>query len=449
MKSAGSRWPAILPGNRNSEVWSAYLELVRGERKNREFWVGQEEQLIDMLQHCSKNVPYYRERWNPGQAVGREALKHFPILSRRELAENLGQLIADKLPAGHSILGSRYTSGSTGTPVEVKTTNVTALWHLAMNLRILDWAETDTELPQAGIRFHEPHIAKELGNGLRMPVFEPAFGGFLRMAPGHIMDVHTDPALQMKWLREVRPDYLTSYPSNLIALVHQNQKDPLRLRGVTSMSEALSEQEEDAIVESFGCYVVNVYSSHEVGMIASPCRQLYPGRLHVYEENVLLEIVDDNGKACKTGEYGRVLLTTLHNYATPLIRYDIGDMAAWSASLNCGCGRPHRMIERPLGKRHPLFTLPNGTKKSSIGLAAAMRRLGGARQFRITQKTPTRVLVECLPMQSWNEQWKVSVEALMREFLESNEVSVLVATYADRLPLTMSGKSPHLVTEVA
>ena len=450
MTSAGSRWPAILPGNRHSDIWTAYLELVRCERLREDaFWAGQDEQLIELMQHCSNNVPFYRDRWNRGELFGVDELKEFPILTRSELAQNLDQLLADRLPAGHQLMGSRYTSGSTGTPVEVKTTNMTALWHSAMYLRSLEWGGLESDRSMAEIRFYEPHVAKELQRGLMVHYIVPGFAGFLKMGGGAVMDVHVSPVLQMEWLRGVRPDYLVSYPSNLAALVHQNNKaeKKLAIKRVVSMSEELTEEEQQAIEHSFGCRVVNVYSSHEAGYIASPCEE-NSSLLHVYEENVVLEIVDDDGKPCPPGQYGRVLLTTLHNYATPLVRYDIGDRAAWYHA-KCSCGRPHRLIERPAGKRHPLFTLPNGTKKNSIGLAAGLRRIGGLRQFRVTQKSPTRVLLEYVPIDNeWNGTRSLEAAELIEEFFESREMVSVFSAYSERLPLAMNGKSPHLVTEV-
>lgn len=451
--SPGSRWPEVLPGTRQSDIWSAYLELVRCERQHPRN--GQEAQLIDMLQHCANNVPYYRDRWQHGTPWGLHQLQQLPILTRDELARNLDLLTADKLPSGHMIIGSAFTSGSTGTPVEIKRTNVTTLWHNAMYLRCLEWAGFNPELSMAAIRYYEPKIAKELQRGLQQPYFESAFAGFLKMGVGYVMDVHVDPILQMKWLREVKSDYLVSYPSNLMALVHQNIDQQLSLKGVLSVSEELHEEEQAEIGKSFSCTVVNSYSSHEVGYIATPCERTYQalkGCLHVYEENVVLEIVDEQGKRCPPGEYGRVLLTTLHNYATPLVRYDIGDRAAWYPHGQCDCGRPHRLIERPQGKRHPLFTLPSGAKKNSMGIAAGLRRIGGMRQFRVTQKTPTRVLVEFVPVigsDGWNADRHEAAQALLREFFESQElVQSHFSSYNERVPLLMSGKSPHLVTEV-
>ena len=55
-------------------------------------------------------------------------------------------------------------------------------------------------------------------------------------------------------------------------------------------------------------------------------------------ENLIVEIVDDKGAPCASGEIGRVIVTDLHNFATPLMRYDIGDYAEVAAPCLCGGG---------------------------------------------------------------------------------------------------------------
>jgi phenylacetate-coenzyme A ligase PaaK-like adenylate-forming protein len=68
----------------------------------------------------------------------------------------------------------------------------------------------------------------------------------------------------------------------------------------------------------------------------------------VQSESVLLEIVDDAGRACAPGRAGRVVVTSLHNFATPLIRYELGDLAEFGAP--CACGRSLPVISRVLGR---------------------------------------------------------------------------------------------------
>lgn len=446
LTSPGSRWPALLPGNRHSEIWAAYLELLRSERLTyTELRKNQEEQLIEVLRHCKNYVPYYRDRWKDGMPVGIDALEQYPILSRRDLASNFDLLAANRLPPGQSAFGESFTSGSTGEPVRVRTTNMTELWLRTLYLRELEWGRFDTTKTFAAIRYYHPKVARELAGGIKMPTLDARFG-FLKTSPAYIMDVHTDPAIQLEWLAQVKADYLVSYPSNLLALSHLNNQraEPVRFFRIRSLSEELTADDARAIQMSFHSFVTNSYSSYESGPIATTCTK---GMMHVHEENVHIEIVDDQGRPRGCAQEGRVLVTTLQNFAMPLVRYDIGDRASWA--IGCDCGLPHRVMYWPQGKRHPLFTLPDGLQqKNSIGIAAAVRRIGGVVQFRVTQKAPNRILFELVPGPDWGADKQADNRQFLTEFLESSDIQVHFVEYPTRLPLRDGGKSPHLVTEV-
>ena len=89
-----------------------------------------------------------------------------------------------------------------------------------------------------------------------------------------------------------------------------------------------------------------MYTCQEAGYLALQCPD-YP-HFHVQSENVLLEVVDDVGQPCGPGEVGRVLITSLNNFATPLIRYELGDYAEVGAPCPCGRGLP--VLKRIMGR---------------------------------------------------------------------------------------------------
>ena len=78
-------------------------------------------------------------------------------------------------------------------------------------------------------------------------------------------------------------------------------------------------------------------------------------------ENALVEVVDDAGRPCAPGEVGRVLVTSLNNFATPLIRYELGDYAEVGEPCSCGRGLP--VLKRVMGRYRNLLTLPDGTRR--------------------------------------------------------------------------------------
>lgn len=439
---------ASVPAGRPASVWHAYLELCRTERMSREEIVrGTWKQLTEVLKHATAFVPHYADAF-AGLRPGVHELKDYPILSRQELAENRERLLARRLPAGQILMGENHTAGSTGVPVTVAKTNLTQLWHDAMFLRQLHWGELDPQKRFAAIRYYPPEVARELQNGLRVPYLHPAFAEVIKSEPAFVMDIHVDPEKQFEWLLQIKPDYLLSFPSNLAALaqISRAKGKQLVLECVLSISETLTEEVQEAIASTFDCDVINCYSSNEVGYIAAPCRR-NGAHLHVFSENVIVEIVDPETHAplaIGDGE-GKVLITTLQNFAQPLIRYDIGDRATKAA--DCQCGRNLPFILRPSGKALPLFKLRDGTRKNSMALAVMMRKVGGTLQWRITQKSALGLLVEVVPGAKWGPERRMEIEQHLVEFMGA-PVTVHFAEYPHRLPLNLGGKSTALVTEI-
>jgi phenylacetate-coenzyme A ligase PaaK-like adenylate-forming protein len=88
--------------------------------------------------------------------------------------------------------------------------------------------------------------------------------------------------------------------------------------------------------KAFGVPVHDMYSMTEAGPIAGSCVE---GVYHVFSP-CLVEIVDDDGNAVAPGEVGRLLVTTLENKLTPLLRYETGDFAR-AAVDRCPCSLEH------------------------------------------------------------------------------------------------------------
>jgi len=161
--------------------------------------------------------------------------------------------------------------------------------------------------------------------------------------------------------------------------------------------------------------VVDTYSSQEVGYIALQCPTCE--RYHVQAENVFVEILREDGTSCSHGEVGRVVVTTLHNYATPLIRYAIGDYAEVGEPCSCGRGLP--VLNRILGRQRNMLVLPHGDQRWPVFDIDLRNReprfLSVVRQMQVVQRTLDQIDVSLVTARRLDN----AEESSLRQHIES------------------------------
>lgn len=443
----GCRWPPV-PDSPSSQVWIAYLHLDRSQwLPAAELQQLQFQQLRELLAHCQAHVPYYRQLFatagiTADSVRSMDDLRRIPVLPRRTYQERHDGFLAEQLPAGTVATGDMVTSGSSGTPTRVFQTNVVNLWWLAFYLRDLEWCAVDPTGSIAVIR-SVPRTPETLA-GKSFPVWQPALQTLIKTGPAHVMSIHQDHQRQLEWLRQVNPEYLLSYPSNLdvLAGLLRGERAFPRLRAIQAISDTLTDEARARIETGFGVPVKNTYTCAEAGYLASPCPA---GQgLHVHAENVILEVLDDAGQPCAAHEAGRVFLTTLHNFRAPLVRYELGDEVTLGAD-RCPCGRGLPLLAAVQGKNSPMFHLAGGRQKSSVTAALLLRKLGGHWQHQLIQKAVDHVVVRL----AVNPEWTAAHAALLtQQFQEFFEAPIRIdLEIHHRLPLPASGKFQNMVVE--
>jgi phenylacetate-CoA ligase len=156
------------------------------------------------------------------------------------------------------------------------------------------------------------------------------------------------------------PSHLVGFGAVLEALARHCLAHDIRvpsIRSVYSQGEVLSASARAACRDAWCVEVIDNYSSVEAGYIATQCPE--QPHLHVHAESAIVEILRPDGTHCTPGETGSVVVTPLHNFAMPLIRYALGDRAEVGAP--CSCGRTLPVITRVLGRERPrMLKLPGG-----------------------------------------------------------------------------------------
>ena len=400
----GISWPAI------PKIGSAGLQALLWQLEESQWWPldklrqKQFEQLGLLLSHACRSVPFYRNRlalmgYVPGTMLDAEFWAQIPVLHREEIQTAAEALVSEALPKSHGRTRDIFTSGSTGKPVHAVLSKVRDLVWKAITVRDAIWHGRDLKAKLAVIRSSTKGFAPYPG-GVRLSRSK-ATARLFETQPIVGLNVNTTAAEQAEWLQREDPDYLLTFPSIAQRLADHCLAMGIRfprLREIETITERLSQHTRDSCLAAFGVPVVDMYSSREAGYLALQCPEYE--HYHVQSEATLVEILDQQGRPCKPGEVGRVVVTPLHNFAMPLIRYDIGDCA--EVGKPCPCGRELPVITRILGRRQDKVHLPTGEERWSLLSSGSIKKLlacAPIREYQMVQKAideiEMRLVVEC------------------------------------------------------
>lgn len=384
---SGIVWPAIAADP------AALLLAVMQQFEESQWWSpqtlldAQQAQLDLLFRHASMSVPFQTERlraagYVPGATSAIDVLHRLPTITRRDLQTHFDAMVSRQPIESHGTGRDQYTSGSTGTPVKVRTNDLKQVYWHAVTLRDHLWHQRNLDGKFAAIR-----IAGEEGTHAS---WGSSAGMVFGTGPGVQLGVHADLDTQCRWLVIERPDYLLSYPSNLEALARHATAfgfDLSFLSHILTFGEALGDELRDELRSAWGAEVTDMYSAQEIGYIALQC----PDTLsyHVQAECVLVELLDDDDQPCAPGESGRVVITDLHNFAMPLLRYEIGDYATVGAPCRCGRGLP--ALESIVGRVRNMLVLPDGRRRFPRIGAKPLASIASIRQYQFVQVAPTHI----------------------------------------------------------
>ncbi len=410
------------------------------------------EQIKLLLDHALRTVPYYKQLFAehgltvPAQP-DMEFLRKIPVLTRPRIQQAGATLQSTQLPAHHGPITVARTSGSTGQPVEIHRTTMTALFQQVFVLRDHVWHQRDFLQKFGAIRWYK----RSAGNAVQ-DARPQGWGGVVSMIAesGPAVRLHVSVPLQqqIQWLLDEQPYYLLSFPSNLAALATHCLQHSVELPGIhelRTVGETLTLEQRELYSRAWHINTVDVYSCEEVGYLALQCSQ--HTHYHVQSENVLLEIVDEHDQPCAPGQIGRVLVTSLNNYATPLIRYEVGDMATFGPP--CDCGRGLAVITQVFGRKRNRLIMPDGRSEFPyLGEHGGIKGLTGleVHAFQCVQHTTDEVEFKLVLDRPFSEEETQKVTQLMQNNL--GHPFRIRFSYHESLPKGPTGKFEEFVSLV-
>jgi len=404
----------------------------------------QDERVQAIIKHAWTFVPYYRRLMKernlaPSDIKNVSDLWKLPILTRDVVRRYHRALISERSSRWTLIHG--HTSGTTGSPLQFVWDRHTCIVNNALDWRQKHWA---------GLKYGDP-FAVLLG---RMIVpQETNKTPFWRMNYLHnqlwLSSFHMNSdnlPHYIKKLTEFRPIALEGYPSTIYILARylESRGEKFPLRAVLTSSEPLLPSHRELMESVFECKVFDFYSLAERVIFATECDH-HTGH-HLNLEYGITEVVDENNLPCSPGKLGRLVCTSLHNYAMPFIRYQTSDITALKKEA-CSCGRVFPLLESIVTKDEDIIVAPDGRLISPSVITHIFKPLHHVVESQVIQEDIQNIRVNLVTDERYNHE---DTRHLIQGFRErvGNEVRVRVE-FVDKIQRTSAGKCRWVISKVA
>ena len=353
----------------------------------------QVQRLCSLLLHAQQHVPYYRDLFartgfEPAAVTSLADLQRLPFLGKAEIRAN-----PDALKADNAVGLARFnTGGSSGEPLIFFIGNQRVSHDVAAKWRATRWWDVDIGDPEivvwgSPIELTAQDRVRALRDTLLRTELLPAFEMSAAKLDGFVARI-----------RERRPKMLFGYPSALSHIARHAEKrglrmDELGIKVAFCTSEKLYDDQREAIERIFGCAVANGYGSRDAGFIAHQCPS---GGMHLTAEDIIVEIVDADGRVLPAGDAGEIVVTHLATGDFPFIRYRTGDVAVMDTAA-CACGRGLPMLKEIQGRATDFVVARDGTVMHGLALIYILRDLPQVAGFKIMQESLDLTRVQVVP----------------------------------------------------
>ena len=407
----------------------------------------QRDKLRTLLTHANQHVPYYRELFekigfDPRDLQSRSDMEAIPVLTKDIIRERYDDLVA---PAYRGLNLKKGTSGSTGTPLKFEYSHESYAWREAMRIRGYRWAGYRLGSPTF-YYWAQVHALPEGAKGMK-----------IRLDRALKRETFIDSMKQDEASMRAAVDLLRRSNPTTIVCYTQSCAQWARFildRGLRDWddipvicgAEAVLPADRAAIAKAFGPEIFETYGSRETMLMAAEC-PAHDG-MHLSEENLLLEIVR-NGKPLPEGETGEVVVTDLHNFGMPFIRYANGDMASMDpprAARLCACGRGLRKLERVDGRRADTLHDAQGTPIPGIVFHVLFSdsRQEVIKQFQAVQHKSGDITFRAVRGQDWNEEAFAKIMDRFRQYLRGVPLKIELC---ESIPAAANGKRKTILVE--
>jgi phenylacetate-CoA ligase len=400
----------------------------------------QNEKLKRLIQFAYNNIPYYSRIFNskgikPCDIKSLNDLETLPVLTKDIIRKNFHDLIYNKRKRD---IQKRKTGGTTGEPLVYYSDTDSWSLHWALKYRAWEWAGYKTGMPLGLI-----------GGASIIPDKTPSFkrkvwnylNGFYPLPASHL-----SPDMMYAYastIKHNRIQYLRGYPSSIshFAQFCIDNSIKLDIKGVIVTAEVLRDDYKESIKRAFNPILIDTYGCADGGGNANTCR--YDSGFHISIEASIWEVCDVNGNRVPEGELGELTLTSLTNYAMPMIRYQPGDLIENSfdyAPCPCGCTLPR--IKKIYGRSTDILTFSNNRSLGGPAITLLFRDFP-ILNYQLVQNAHNSLDINIVPKPEFNENDSSRIKKIMEHHCGLG-VNVNISI-TDSILLPPSGKHRFII----
>jgi phenylacetate-CoA ligase len=393
--------------------------------------------LHELITYCFSYSPYYRDLWTSQGLSLRDLrslsdIQKWPVTSREAMRDHADEIASTA--QGVKVV-SKSTGGSSGVPLRFVIEREADDRRMAAAHRGYAWAGAAPGTRQT----HLWGVA--LGNTSRLHRWKEYLHARYLYRREMLNSFDLSDESIPKFLGRIHrfgPDVLVAYTNPLYLFARTIEQRGLRAyrpKALIVGAEKLHDFQRELIERVFSAPVFETYGAREFTLIGAECEH-HTG-LHLTMENLLVEVVDDDGVPTPAGEEGNVVITDLFNVAMPFIRYQIGDRAI-SGFGSCACGRGLPLLKKVVGRQLDMLITADGRHLAGEFFPHLIKDYPAVRQFQVVQSQRDLIELKLVVNGQWGQETR---ESLRKKVQASVGGSTRLRIHeVDNIPLTAMGK---------
>lgn len=141
---------------------------------------------------------------------------------------------------------------------------------------------------------------------------------------------------------------------------------------------------------------------------------------------------------------GRIIATSLYNFAMPLIRYDTNDLGH-VIDDECACGRPYRLLKEICGRSGDFLYTPEGKAIHSLLFAYIFDELPWIKEYQVVQERLDHITVRIIPERGFDERKLNDARELIQRQSEAWKIDFNIV---DSIEKTRAGKYKYIINNM-